>query len=374
MDLSISIVSYNVRELLAGCLSSLEQSERPLQQEVIVVDNASKDGSAEMVRERFPGVRLIQNRENLGFARATNQALRLSRGRYLLLLNPDSIVVGDCLPRMVAFMDTHPECGAATCRVCLDDKLEWWLSNVEPAIPWRDVMVYSSYLGPAVASRGFLRDQWRRRWRTWLSRQPEEVEYIQGNFFLARGTTVTQVGGLDERFFMYYEDADWSRRIRQTGWKMYFHPGIEVVHHTNQSGKAADDILDAVLQESRRYYLVKHFGWLRAVSVRALLSLDYRLSPLLRRLLGVPMYLSEPILPGGSLDLLGGPMHICWPTVPGATRYLFEASLNPLFLGTVARFVPNTEIDLPLDELRKPGFLRAYWRAVPFCKDEPIGL
>lgn len=374
MDLSIAIVSYNVREQLAECLSSVEQSGPPLRQEVFVVDNASHDGSAEMVGERFPHVTLIENSQNVGFARATNQALHRSRGRYLLLLNPDSIVVGDCLPRMVEFMDTHPDCGAATCRAWLDGKLEWSLSNFEVPNPQWEVLVYTRFIGPAIATRKLLERLWRRRWDVWLAREPREIECIQGNFFLVRQDTLAQVGGLDERFFMYYEDADWSRRIRQAGWKMYFHPGVGVIHHTNQSAKGANASLGGGIQESRPYYLVKHFGWLRAVSVRVLLSLDYHLSPLLGRLPGVPVYSSEPSLSGGSLDLLNGPMRIFWPTVPGATRYLFEASLNPLFLGAVARFVPSAEVELPLDELRKPGFPRGYWRAVPFCGDEPIGL
>ncbi len=372
MDLSVAIVSYNVRELLAECLASVEESGRPLRQEIIVVDNASQDGSAEMVRERFPHVTLIRNSQNLGFARATNQALPRSQGRHLLLLNPDSIVVGDCLPRMVDFMDSHPECGAATCRVWLDRRREWSLSNFEIADPTREILLFTRLVGRVLTRRSLLERTWRRRWEVWQAREPCEVECIQGNFFLVSRTVFAQVGGLDERFFLYYEDADWSRRIRQAGWKLYYNPGAGVVHHHGQSSKGVRDLLDAVLLQSQRHYLTKQFGWLRAAAVRFLLAVDSYLSRLLQLVGSISADLSGPISPGAFLDLRDCPVSLSWPAAPGATRYLFEVSVNPLFQGTAARFVTGAEIELPLDEFRKPGFPRIYWRAVPFRGEEPM--
>lgn len=372
MDLSVAIVSYNVREQLAECLSSVEESGRPLQQEVIVVDNASQDASAEMVQERFPRVALLRNSQNLGFVRGANQALRRSRGRHVLLLNPDSVVVGDCLPRMVEFMDSHPECGAATCRVWLDRGREWSLSNFEMVGPTREILLFTRFIGRALTPWSFLERNWRRRWDVWQAQGPREVECIQGNFFLVRRTALTQVGELDEHFFMYYEDADWSRRIRQGGWKLYFHPGVGVIHHTAQSSKGVRDSLGVVLLQSQRHYLTKQFGWVWAALVRLLLAADRYPSRLLQRLGGIGEDLPGPIRPGAILDLTNCPARLSWPSSPGATRYLFEVSVDRLFLGTAGRFVPDAEIELPLDELRKPGFPRGYWRAVPFCGDEPM--
>lgn len=373
MDLSIAIVSYNVRDLLAECLSSVEESGRPLRQEVIVVDNASGDGSAEMIQDRFPHVQLIRNPQNLGFARACNQALRVSQGRYLLLLNPDTVVVGDCLPRMVEYMEDHPACGAATCRVWLDRNREWSLSNFEVPTLWREVLVYTHCLGRAVTPWRVLEREWRRRWEVWLAEAPSEIECIQGNFFLVRRRVFEQIGGLDERFFLYYEDVDWSRRIRHAGWKLFFYPGAGVIHHTSQSSKGVRDGLAGTLRDSQRHYLRKHFGWLRTRSVLYLLALDGYLSRLLRRVWGVRGDAPGTTYgPGAALDLTDGSPQLSWPRVPGATRYLCELSLNRVFLGTAARFVSTVDVELPRDELLKPGFPRVFWRAVPFRGDEPM--
>jgi GT2 family glycosyltransferase len=373
VDLSVAIVSYNVREFLAECLSSVEASGHPLRMEVIVVDNASHDGSAEMVCERFPQVTLIRNSENLGFARATNQALHRSRGRYLLLLNPDSIVVGDSLPRMVDFMGAHPECGAATCRTWLDRDREWSVSNFEMADPWREILLFTRLVGRAVTPRNRLERHWRRRWEVWRAREPCEVECIKGNFFLVSRTVFTQVGGLDERFFLYYEDDDWSRRIRQAGWKLYYHPGVGVVHHISQSSKGIRDLLRVFGVQSQRHYLTKQFGWLRAAAVRFLQALDSYLIRLLQIVGSISENWPGPISPGACLDLRNCPVNLSWPASPGATRYLFEVSMNPLFhQETAARFVTDAKIELPVDELRKPGVARIYWRAVPFCRDQPM--
>jgi GT2 family glycosyltransferase len=372
VDLSIAIVSYNVQEQLAECLASVERSGRSLRQEVMVVDNASHDGSAEMVRERFPQVTLIQNAENVGFARASNQALHRSRGRHLLLLNPDSLVVGDCLPRMVEFMDTHPGCGAATSRVWLDRDQQWSVSNFEVAHPWREVLVHTRLFGRAVTPRRILERNWRRRWEVWQATEPCEVECIQGNFFLVNRAALGQVGGLDEQFFLYYEDADWSRRIRAAGWKLYYHPLVGVVHHISQSSKGLWDVLGAVGQQSQRYYLRKHFGWGGAAFVRCLVAADFHLCRLLQRLGILDGERSRPIRPGATLDLVNCPARLSWPSVPGATRYLFEVAIDELFLGTAARFVTSPEIELPRDELRKPGFRRGYWRVVPFDGSEAL--
>lgn len=372
MDLSIAIVSYNVRELLGECLSSVQESGRLLRQEVIVVDNASYDGSAEMVQERFPHVKLIQNSQNLGFARAANQALRVSQGRYLLLLNPDTFVIGDCLPRMVEFMDRHSGCGAATCRVWLDARREWCISNFLSTDPWREILLSTRLIGRTLTPRSVMERHWRRCWEIWNAQQPCYVETIIGAFFLVRRTVWEQVGELDERFFMYYEDNDWSRRIRQAGWKLCFHPEVGIVHHSGQSSKGIRHMLGMVGRQSQRHYLRKHFGWTRAASVRFLLASDSRLSRLLSRLRGISEDLLGPIRPGATLDLRNCPVSLSWPASRGATHYLFEVSLDQLFLGTAGRFVTSAEIALPLDELRKPGFQWIYWRAVPFCGDEPM--
>ena len=372
MDLSVVIVSYNVRDQLGQCLSSVEESGRALRQEIFVVDNASRDASTEMVRERFPHVRLISNRHNLGFARAVNQALRVSQGRYVLLLNPDTIVLDQCLPRMVEFMDQRPECGAATCRMWLDEKREWSVSNFLTTHPWREVLLSTRVVGRALTSRSVLEQHWRQCWQLWQTQEPCRVEGIMGAFFLVRRMVLEQVGELDERFFMYYEDADWSRRIRQAGWDLFLHPGVGLVHHSGQSSRGLRDFLGAVGRQSQRHYLRKHFGWLRAVLVRSLIVLDASLCRLLQAAGLLQGGAPGPIRPGAVLDLRDAPPCLSWTGAPEATRYLVEVGIEPLFFGGVARFVPAPEALLPVADFAKPGFQRVYWRAIPFRGDEPL--
>jgi len=372
VDLSIAIVSYNVRDQLAECLSSVEESGRPLRQEIIVVDNASHDGSAEMVRERFPQATLIRNSENVGFARACNQALRVSQGRYLLLLNPDTVVVGDCLPRMAEFIDRGPDCGAATCRVWLDREQKWVLSNFEPCGLWWQVLVYTGWIGRALTPRSILARYWKRRWGVWQSQAAGEVESIQGNFCMVRRSALADVGLLDERFFMYFEDADWSRRLLRAGWKLCLNPAAGVIHHTGQSSKGRGDVLGAAVHASLGHYLRKSFGWTGTAAFRILRVADLVVGRVLRRVRQGGGNPPGPVPPGVTFDLQRCPKCLSWPAVPGATRYLVEVSLHPLFLGGAARFVSGTEVELPQEEFRKPGFQRAYWRVVPFCGDEPM--
>lgn len=365
VDLSVAVVSYNVRDLLAECLASVEVGGRTLHQEVIVVDNASQDGSATMVRQRFTRATVIENVRNLGFAAATNQALRRSQGRYVLLLNPDSVVTADCLPELVDFMDARPECGAVTCRVWLDGERQWLISNFEAADLLRELVMGNRVVGRLIAGPRRLQPVWRRRWAVWQAPAPCEVDYIQGNFLLVRRSALAQVGELDERFFMYYEDADWSRRLRSAGWKLYFHPGVGVVHHTGQSSRSDPGRLTGALETSQAHYLRKHFTRFSRHLVRLAFYTDRVLARLGGRRQRHRVWGASPGM-GGTVDLESGPADLSWTRVSGATRYLVEVSLNPYFLGVAARWVAEPRLELPLHELRKPGFPFVYWRTIAF--------
>jgi len=224
MDLSVIIVSYNVANFLIECLTSIYGAAPRISFEVLVVDNASGDGSAQMVRAEFPQVTLLANESNYGFARANNQALRISKSRYYLLLNPDTLLNPGSLGKMVEFMDHHPDAGASGCR------LVWPEGAIQPscrtfpsllAIFLRGARLHKLYNKPV--ARYLMAD--------WDHSSVREVDWVLGACLLLRREALEDVGLLDEGFFLYYEDIDLCYRLKARGWKVYYNPQIQVVHY-----------------------------------------------------------------------------------------------------------------------------------------------
>ncbi|MBI4198891.1 MAG: glycosyltransferase family 2 protein [Chloroflexi bacterium] len=225
-DLSVVIVNYNAGPLLRRCLEALTEEARGISVEILLVDNASVDGSPETVAA-FPGVRLIRNRVNVGYAAANNQGIRLCRGRYILLLNPDAIVDSGALAAILGFMVSHPEAGICGPRVVLPDgRLD--------APCRRSFKTAGTYLYKALGlCRLFPRSRvFGRYYLTYLDDGvTHEVDAVLGAFLLIRREVVDRVGLLDERFFLYCEDEDWCYRAKQAGWKIYYYPAARVLHY-----------------------------------------------------------------------------------------------------------------------------------------------
>lgn len=233
MDLSILIISYNTSELTINAIRSVYQSITEYKYEIIVVDNNSKDDSVERIRNLFPLVNLIVNKENVGFAKANNQAIKLARGRYILLLNSDTIVQNDTLDVMIRFMDQHPEVGASGCKVILPD------GSLDKAcrrgFPTPSASFYYAFgvskLFPSVP-------RFNQYQLGYLS--PDEsypIDSLVGAFMLVRKEVVEIIGGLDEDFFMYGEDIDWCYRIKHAGWEIYYYPQTQIVHYKGASSR-----------------------------------------------------------------------------------------------------------------------------------------
>jgi GT2 family glycosyltransferase len=235
LDLSVIIVNYNVREFLEQALASVQRASAGLSVEVLVVDNNSVDGSVAMVQERFPEVSVLVNDENIGFGRANNQAIRQARGRYLLILNPDTIVQEDTLSTLVRFMDEHPEAGAVGCQILNPDGT--FAPESRRSFPTPAVAFYRI----AGLSRLFPRSRTFGRYNlTYLPRnEVAEVDALSGSCMVVRHAALhtapeapthgalssdplpTGAGLFDEDYFMYGEDLDWCYRIQQAGWKIY---------------------------------------------------------------------------------------------------------------------------------------------------------
>lgn len=253
IELSIVIVSYNVRELLTRCLEAVSGSN--LQLETFVVDNASSDDSAKMVREKFPHVQLIENAENRGFAAANNQAFPMTRGRYVLMLNPDTQVKSDALATLVRFMDAHPRAGACGGKLVYGD----------------GSLQHSAFRFPTLAQifLDFFPLNWRLtrsrlngRYPTdWYARgQPFQIDHPLGADFLVRRETAEQVGWLDDQFFIYCEEIDWAMRIKRAGWEIWCVPQAEIIHHEAQSTRQFRDAMFYELWRARWRLFHKHYS------------------------------------------------------------------------------------------------------------------
>ena len=273
-DLSIVIVNWNVRELLRRCLhsimSSLQLPASNFQIETIVVDNASSDGSVAMVEGEFPQVRLIANSENVGFTVGNNQGIAASQGRYILLLNPDTEIVGDTPTTMVEYMDHHPQVGA----------LGPQLLNPNGSIQSsrrRFPTLATAFLESTVLQQWFPRNRATRHY--YITDRPDdevqEVDWVTGACLLVRRETVEQVGLLDEGFFMYSEELDWCRRMKAQGWKVIYLPTARVVHHGAQSSEQVKSFQHVQFQRSKIRYFRKHHGPRQAEVLRLFILATY---------------------------------------------------------------------------------------------------
>ncbi len=282
-DLSIIIVNWNTRALLAECLHSIADCrlriadcgmpDAPIYRstnlpatEVFVIDNASTDGSAAMVRERFPWVQLIENAENAGFARANNQGIETARGRYVLLLNPDTEVHAGALEALVVFMEGHPAAGACGARLLNGD------GSLQPGChpmltPGREFWRLL-----------FLERLWPRATypiESWDPATPRRVEAIKGACLLLRRKALDQVGMLDVSYFMYTEEVDLCCRLAQKGWELWYVPAAVVTHYGEASSRQAAEAMYLQLYRSKIQFYRKFGGLKRARLAKALLALAY---------------------------------------------------------------------------------------------------
>jgi GT2 family glycosyltransferase len=267
MDLSIIIVNYNVRQFLENALTSLLRALEGMRGEIIVVDNASDDGSVEMVREKFPGVRLIVNTTNVGFARANNAALRDATGTCLLLINPDTIVQEDTLQVMTGFLGRNPDVGLAGCTILNPDGTLQLACRRSFPTPW---VAFTKIMG---LSSLFPRSRWFGRYNlTYLPpEETYEVEAISGSFMMMTRAAYEKVGGLDEMFFMYGEDLDWCYRVRQAGFKVFYVHRTKIIHYKGESTRRSDIDEIRVFYHAMQQFVEKHFS--RSVAVEMFLTL-----------------------------------------------------------------------------------------------------
>jgi GT2 family glycosyltransferase len=260
MNLSIIIVNYNTKDYLKKLLNSLKPALQGLSTEVFIVDNASSDGSRQMVKKDFSWVKLMALPKNVGFSKANNKALKKAKGDFLLLLNSDTKVFKNTFLKAVKFMKTKPKCGLMTVRVELAD------GNIDPAshrglpAPWPALTYFSGLEKLFPKSKLF--SQYHQGWKNLT--ESHQIDSPSGCFFLIRKKTFKKVGFLDERFFMYGEDLDYSLRMKQAGWQIWYYPGTKIIHYKKRSGRANKNKAEQIKATSHFFdtmnlFYQKHF-------------------------------------------------------------------------------------------------------------------
>jgi len=272
MDVSVAIVSYNVAELVCEAIASVKR-ETACHFEIIVVDNGSSDDTVPRIRSLHPDVTIIENGRNAGFAAANNQAFRTAAGRFLFMLNPDTIVLDGAIDRLVRFMDTSADIGACGPKVLNPDRS----------------LQHSCHHFPSLTLRMFEYLQLRRLfpWNRFFGREHmtywdydeiKDVDWVTGCALMIRREVLEQVGLLDENYFMYAEESDLCFQLREAGWRTTFYPAASIVHHGGQSvlrqkdKKATEKTITSYLFSTRYYFFQKNYG---NVSCLVLKTLDF---------------------------------------------------------------------------------------------------
>ncbi len=256
MKLSIIIVNYNVKYFLEQCLHSVQSACNGIEAEIFVVDNDSVDGSVKMVRDKFPEVHLIENKENKGFSSANNQAIRKSKGEYVLLLNPDTIVEDDTLRKVVDFMDHHPDSGGLGVKM-LDGKGKF-LPESKRGLPYPSVAFFKVFGFSALFPKSKFFSAYH---LGYLDKDKTHVvDVLAGAFMLLRKKVLDKIGLLDEAFFMYGEDIDLSYRITKAGYKNYYYPETRIIHYKGESTKKGSLNYVFVFYTAMIVFAKKHFS------------------------------------------------------------------------------------------------------------------
>jgi len=254
MDLSIIIVNWKVKDLLEKCLRSIFLQTKNISFEVFVVDNNSGDGSVEMVREKFPQVNLTSSADNLGFAKGNNLAIKKSRGRYILLLNPDTEILDNALEKMVRFMDTYPECGIAGCKLLNPDL------TLQPSV--RAFPDFASQIFILLKIHHLFphtKTMYKYLVQNFDYEKTQEVDQVMGAFMMIRREVINKIGILDENFWIWFEEVDFCKRAKAVGFKILYTPEAKIIHHYGQSFKQAMGVKKQKdFNRSLSYYFKKH--------------------------------------------------------------------------------------------------------------------
>ena len=263
MKLSIIIVNYNGKEITLDCIESIYSRLQYIDFEIIVVDNASKDGSADTISDEFPEVSLIKNVENLGFSKANNQGIKIAKGDYALLLNNDTLLKDGNFSNLLEYMESKSDVGILGCRITNPDG-SLQLSCYKFPSMW-EMITHYTFLTRLFPDSRLVGD-----YRNWLHNEIKKVDFVIGAFFLIKREVIEKIGLLDERFFLNAEEAEYCLRAKKTGWKTVFYPGFKIIHYGGQTKKSMKekDMLSAI--KGTEYLIKKHHNFVYFITFKVL--------------------------------------------------------------------------------------------------------
>lgn len=260
---TIIVLNYNTRELLLDCLNGFAREVVEEDWQVVVVDNGSSDGSAGAVQAAFPSVELVRSDRNVGFAAGNNLGLQQARGAALMLLNTDVIVTGTQLNELVTYLEIHPDVGAVSAGLrTRDGEPQAFAYGDDPSLGY-------------ILRRGARRLLGRKPLHDWHVAEPIDTDWVSGACLAVRASVYRRIGGLDEQFFLYFEDVDWCRRIRHAGWRIVYNPEVQVIHLGGRS-QPERAVANRLYETSLLKFYAKHYGVLARAALKALLPV-YRL-------------------------------------------------------------------------------------------------
>lgn len=268
-DVSVVIVSWNVKEHLIPLLDSLFEKTKGVSIEVFVCDNASEDGSADAVEELFLNVNLIRTGSNLGFGKASNKAMRLAKGKYILILNPDCLLIDDSITVLVRFLENHPEAGAVGCRMIDEDGL--LVPTARDDIKVRNLFK-EHFFNPSVWGKK-LAGQFSQI--HWSHDSVREIDWLIGACWLIKASVVQEVGLFDESFYLFHEETDWCYRIRQKGYKIFFTPETTIFHYGSRSALKrwhSKRRIYLIYYQEKHTFIKKHWGFWALLGHRVFIS------------------------------------------------------------------------------------------------------
>jgi GT2 family glycosyltransferase len=361
--LSIIIVNYNTKEVIRNCLSSIYKNPYEQPFEVIVVDNNSLDGSQEVIEREFCDVILIKNSENVGFARANNQGIKISSGEYILILNPDTVLFPEALGRMIAFMEKNPDVGALTPKIWLDEGKTLQSCILHPFTIENYIFAYS-LLGRTFLRNWVLKKLWKKDIEIWLSKDPLEIDCIAGTCIMVRREVLKTVGLLDKNFFMFFEDVDWCLRMKKAGWRLFLVPDAEIMHIAHQS---PSDRISEIHHNSQVYYLRKHYRW-----------------PAIWVLNKFIMFCSVFLKFKSYINILCGKKNVVtvseagsnrlqWPEINQAKGYILEISSDQTFLNKGGSIMEKNSFEFSMEMMHRWTYNIFFWRVAPIYYDGSIG-
>ncbi len=362
---TISIVTYNSKNVLQKCIGSILETTKDIDIEIVVVDNYSQDGSAALVKKLFPHVRLIENNENVGFGRAHNQSFRISQGSYFLILNPDTVIFPNAIKRMIEFMDSHKNAGVVGCKLFWDDENIFMFPDLR-IHSLRTVLIHFTSFCRYFPNSPISRWYYKTAYILWNTKTPIVVDGITGGLMLVRREVFESAGCFDENFFLFFEEHDLLRRIKKNGWEIYYLPDAEIQHYFEESVRNSAIDISSVYMQSALYYYRKHYKMLGYLFLKMLIKLNSLMLFLEQNITHEKNKYTE-------IHPANGRLIINWPVSENAKRYIVEISFSPSFADRGGMYIEGETLYLKsyiLNRLpNKTGFLRI----IPVYDDDSIG-